>query len=78
MLRLIYGPGVENESYRIMNNKKLRILYKKLDEVADIRRIMLQWVRMEETRLMKTVLDGKPGESTRVLRSTLRWLQKRI
>jgi hypothetical protein len=79
ILRCIHGPVVENEYWRIGTNHELQILYKDTDIVADIRRRSLQWlghmIRMDDSRLRKRELDGKPGGRRTIGSPRLRWLE---
>jgi hypothetical protein len=79
ILRCIHGQVVENEYWRIRTNHELQGLYKDPDIVADIRRGRLQWlghmIRMDDSRLIKRVLDGKPGGRRTIGRPRLRWLE---
>jgi hypothetical protein len=62
----------------VRTNHELQVLYKDPDIVADIRR-RLQWlghmIRMDDRRLIKRVLDGKPGGRRMIGRPRLRWLE---
>jgi ribosomal 50S subunit-associated protein YjgA (DUF615 family) len=71
---------MENEYWRIRTNQELQELYKDPDIVADLRRRRLQWlghmIRMDDSKLIKRVLDGKPGGRRTIGRPRLRWLEE--
>jgi ribosomal 50S subunit-associated protein YjgA (DUF615 family) len=76
ILRCIHGPLLENEYWRIRTNNELQVLHKETDIVADIRRRRVQWlghmIRMDDSRLIKRVLDCKPGGRRTIGRPRLR------
>jgi hypothetical protein len=78
ILRKIYGPTRENGQWRIKTNAELMTKYKVPDilNVVNIRR--LKWlghvVRMNETRSVKKISEGKLGELSGRGRPRLRWL----
>lgn len=44
ILKCIYGPVIENERWIIRTNNKLRMLYKDIDVVPNMRERKLQWL----------------------------------
>jgi hypothetical protein len=43
MLQRIYGPKVEQDTWRIRSNQELRKLYDGLDTVVEINKRRLEW-----------------------------------
>ena len=78
MLRKIYEPVHEQNTWRIRTNQELRDLYKGQDLVGDIKRRRLEWVgyvwRMERDRAIKRILEDKPEGRRKVGSQRLRWL----
>jgi hypothetical protein len=77
-LRNIYGPTKENGQWRIKTNAELITKYKAPDIVNIIKIRRFEWlghvVRMNETRSVKKIFEGKlEGRSGRG-RSRLRWI----
>jgi hypothetical protein len=62
-LRKIYGPIKENGRWRIITNSELITKYKSQDIVTVIKIRRLEWlghvIRMNETRSLKKIFDGK-------------------
>jgi len=62
-LRKIYGPTKENGWWRIKTNEELMTKYKTPDIVSIIKIRRLEWlghmVRMNETRSVKKIFEGK-------------------
>ena len=63
ILRKIYGPTKENRQWRIKTNEELMTKYKAPDIVNVIKIRRLEWlghvVRMDETRSVKKIFEGK-------------------
>ena len=63
ILRKIYGPTKENGQWRIKTNEELMTKYKAPDIVNVIKIRRLEWlghvVRMNETRSVKKIFEGK-------------------
>ena len=63
ILRKIYGLTKENGKWRIKTNEELRTKYKSQDIVTVIKIQRLEWLghvsRMNETRSVKKILEGK-------------------
>jgi len=63
ILRKMYGPTKENGQWRIKTNKELRTKYKSQDIATIIKIRRLEWLRhvsrMNETRSVKKILEGK-------------------
>ena len=63
ILRKIYGPTNENGQWRIKTNSELLDKYKSLDIVTVIKIQRLEWlghaIRMNETRSIKKIFEGK-------------------
>ena len=63
ILRKIYGPTKENGRWRIKTNEELMTKYKTPDIVSIIKIRRLEWlghvVRMNETRSVKKIFEGK-------------------
>jgi hypothetical protein len=78
ILRKIYGPTKENGQWGIKTNEELMTKYKAPDIVNVIKIGRLEWlghvVRMNETRSVKKILEGKlEGRRSRG-RPRLRWI----
>ena len=78
ILRKIYGPTKENGWWRIKTNEELMTKYKTPDTVSIIEIRRLEWlghvVRMNETRSVKKIFEGKlEGRRSRG-RPRLRWI----
>ena len=78
LLRKIYGPVHEQNTWRIRTNEELRDLYKDQHLVGAIKRRSLEWVghvwQMEWDRAIKRILEDKPEGRRKVGRQRLRWL----
>jgi hypothetical protein len=76
ILRRMCGPVVEQGICRIRADEELRVLYKVLDIVADIKKKILEWtgrvVRMDQGRTVKKVFGSELEGSGRRGRSRLR------
>jgi hypothetical protein len=74
----IYGPTKENEQWRIETNEELMTKYKAPDIVNVIKIRILKWlghvVRMNETRSVKKILEGKLEGRRGRGRPRLRWI----
>ena len=59
ILRMIYGPVVEQGIWRIRTNQKLGELYKDLDKVANIKKKRPEWIghlkRMGNGRVVRKI-----------------------
>ena len=78
IMRKIYGPTKENLQWRIKTNEELKTKYKAPDIVNVIKIRRLEWlghvVRMNETRSVKKISEGKlEGRRSRG-RPRLRWI----
>ena len=78
ILRKIYGPKKENGQWRIKTNTELITKYKSQDIVTVIKIRRLEWlghvIRMNETRSVKKIFEGKlEGRRGRGW-SRLRWI----
>ena len=77
ILRKIYGPTKENGQWRIKKNEELKTKHKAPDTVNVIKIRRLEWlghaVRMNETRSVKKIFEGKLGRRGRG-RPRLRWI----
>ena len=78
ILRKLYGPTKENGQWRIKTNEELRTKFKSQDTVTVIKIRRLEWlghgIRMNETRSVKKIFEGKL-EGRRVRgRPRLRWI----
>jgi hypothetical protein len=74
----IYGPTKENGQWRIKSNNELMTKYKASDIVNVIKTRKLEWLglvfRMDATRFVKKIFDGKlEGRRCRG-RPRLRWI----
>ena len=78
ILRKIYGPTKENGQWRIKTNEELRTKYKSEDTVAVIKIRRLEWLghvsRMNETRSVKKIFEGKLEGRRGRGRPRLRWM----
>jgi len=78
MLRKIYGPTKGNGQWRIKTNLKLIIKYKSQDIVTLIKFQRLEWlghvIRMNETRCVKKICEGKLEGRRGRGRPRLRWI----
>lgn len=78
ILRKVYGPIQERNTWRIRTNQELRELYRDPDIVGDIKRKRLEWIghvlRMERGRTARRILEEKPEGRRKVGRQRLRWL----
>jgi hypothetical protein len=78
ILREIYGPAKENGQWRVKTNEELMTKYKAPDAVNVIKFRRWEWlghvVRMNETRSVKKIFEGKlEGRRSRG-RPRLRWI----
>ena len=78
ILRKIYGPTKENGQWRIKTNEELRTKYKSQDIVTVIKIRRLDWLghvsRMNETRCVKKIFEGKLEGRRGRGRPRLRWI----
>jgi hypothetical protein len=78
ILRKIYGPTKENEQWRTKTNDKLMTKYKAPDIVNVIKIQRFVWlgqvVRMNETRSVKKIFEGKFEERRGRGSPRLRWI----
>ena len=78
ILRKIYGPTKENGQWRIKTTEEFRTKYKSQDIVSIIRIRRLKWLRhvsrMNETRSVKKIFEGKLEGRRGRGRSRLRWI----
>jgi hypothetical protein len=78
ILRKIYGPTKENGQWRIKTNVELRTKYKSQDIVTVIKIRRLEWLglvsRMNETRSVKKIFEGKLERRRGRGRPRLRWI----
>jgi transcription termination factor 2 len=78
IVRKIYGPTKENGQCRIKTNEELVTKHKSRDIVNVIKIRRLEWlghvVRMNETRSVKKIFEGKLGGQRGRGRSSLRWI----
>jgi hypothetical protein len=78
ILRKIYGPTKEDGQWRIKTNTELMTKYKAPDIVNIIKIQRLEWfghvVRMNETRSVKKIFDGKLEGQRGRRRPRLRWI----
>ena len=78
ILRKIYGPTEENGQWRIKTNLELVTKYKSQDIVTVIKIRRLEWlghvIRMNETRCVKKIFEGKLEGRRGRGRPRLRWI----
>jgi len=78
ILRKTYGPTNENGQWRIKTNEELRTKRKSQDIVTVIKIRRLEWLgnvsRMDETRCVKKIFEGKLEERRGRGRPKLRWI----
>jgi hypothetical protein len=78
ILRKMYGPTKENGQWRIRTNEKLRTKSKSQDIVTVIKIRRLEWlghlIRMNETRSVKKMCEGKLEGRRGRGRPRLRWV----
>ena len=78
ILRKIYGPTKKNGRWGIKTNEELMTKYKTPDIVSIIKIRRLEWfghvVRMNETRYVKKIFDGKLEGRRGRGRPRLRWI----
>ena len=77
-MRKIYGPTKENGQWRIKTNLELMTKYKSQDIVTVIKIRSLEWlvhvIRMNETRSVKKIFEGKLEGRRGRGRPRLRWI----
>ena len=78
ILRKIYGPTKENGQWRIKTKEELRTKYKSQDIVTVIKIRRSEWLghvsRMNETRAVKKICEGKLEGRRGRGRPRLRWI----
>jgi len=78
ILRKIHGPTKENGQWRIKTNLELMTKYKSQDTVTVIKIRRLEWIghviRMNETRYVKKIFEGKLEGRRGRGRPRLRWI----
>jgi len=78
ILRKLYGPTKENGQWRIKTNEELRTKFKSQDTVTVIKIRRLEWlghgIRMNETRSVKKIFEGKLEGRRGRGRPRLRWI----
>jgi len=78
ILRKVYGPTKQNGQWRIKTNEELMTKYKTPDIVNVIKIRRLEWlghmVRMNETRCVKKIFEGKLEGRRGRGRPRLRWI----
>jgi len=78
IVRKIYGPTKENGQWRIKTNLELMNKYKSQDIVMVIKIRRLEWlghvIRMNETRSVKKIFEGKLEGRRSKGRPRLRWI----
>ena len=78
IVRKIYGPTKENGRWRIKTNLELMTKYKSQDIVTVIKIRRLEWlghvIRMNETRSVKKIFEGKLEGRRGRGRPRLRWI----
>ena len=81
ILRRMPGPVVEQGQWRIRTDEEMRVLYKVVDIVADVKKKILEWIGhvqvviMDQGRTLKKVFGSELEGSGRRGRSRLRWLE---
>ena len=74
----VYGPTKENGQWRIKSNLELATKYKSQDTVTVIKIRRLEWIghviRMNETRYVKKIFEGKLEGRRGRGRPRLRWI----
>ena len=77
-MRKIYGSAKENGKWRIETNEELRTKYKSQDIVTVIKIGRLEWLghvsRMNETRCVKKIFEGKLEGRRGRGQPRLRWI----
>jgi hypothetical protein len=78
ILRKIYGPTKENRQWRIKTDAELITKYKSQDIVTVIKIRKMEWlgrvIRMNETRSVKEIFEGKLEGRRGRGRPRLRWI----
>ena len=78
ILRKLYGPTKENGQWRIKTNAELITRYKSQDIVTVIKIRRLEWlgyvIRLNETRSVKKIFEGKLEGRRGSGRPRLRWI----
>lgn len=78
ILRRIFGPVKEGESWRLRSNQELSLLYNEMDVVRFIKIGRLRWaghvVRMGGDETPKKVLEAQMFDKRRVGRPKMRWI----
>jgi hypothetical protein len=78
ILRKPYGPTYENGYWRIKMNQEIYNKFKSPNTLTAIKVCRLEWlghvVRMDGARIVKKLLEGKPGGGRKKGRPTLRWI----
>lgn len=76
-MRKIFGPIQENNTWRILNNRELRDIYKDPDIIALIKSRRLRWLghvlRRDEDSLLRKAFDYSPRCTRPLGRPRLRW-----
>jgi transcription termination factor 2 len=76
--QLIYGPTKGNRQWRIKTNTELITVYKSQDITTVIKIRRLEWlghvIRMDETRSVKKIFEGKLDGRRGRGRPRLRWI----
>jgi transcription termination factor 2 len=79
ILRKIYGPTKENGQWRLKTNEELITRYKSQDVITVIKIRRLEWlghvVRMDESRSVKKIFEGKLEGTRGRGRPRLRWIK---
>ncbi|KAJ4428343.1 hypothetical protein ANN_24362 [Periplaneta americana] len=77
ILRKIFGPIQENNTWRILNNREPRDIYRDPDIIALIRSRRLRWLghvlRRDEDSLLRKAFDYSPRCTRPLGRPRLRW-----
>jgi hypothetical protein len=78
ILRKIYALTYENGYWRIKINQEIYNTFKSPDIVTVIKVCRLEWlghvVRVDGARMVKKLLEGKPGGGRKKGRPKLRWI----